>query len=89
MQALHKQEGLKVYKSVSSEAPSKWNTDVKQYEEVVKMYKMEAYRTEDKTLFNTEKSNNLEYFEKYKNRSNYKIKIFQKVKNKWKLIYSE
>ena len=53
------------------------------------MYIMEVYRTEDKKLFRTEKSNNLEYFDRYKNRSNYKIKIFQKVKNRWELIYSE
>ena len=53
------------------------------------MYKMEVYRVEEKTLFKTEKSNSLEYFDKYKNRSNYKKKIFQKVKNRWKLIYSE
>ena len=53
------------------------------------MYKMEVYRAEEKTLFTTEKSNNLEYFDRYKNRANYKIKIFQKVKNKWNLIYSE
>lgn len=53
------------------------------------MYKMEVYRTEDKKLFRTEKSNSLEYFDRYKNRSNYRIKIFQKVKNRWKLIYSE
>jgi hypothetical protein len=57
--------------------------------EVKRMYKMEVYRTEEKTLFKTEKSNSLEYFDKYKNRSNYKIKIFQKVKSKWELIYSE
>ena len=53
------------------------------------MYKMEVYRAEEKTLFRTEKANNLEYFDRYKNRTNYKIKIFQKVKNRWKLIYSE
>lgn len=53
------------------------------------MYKMEVYRAEEKTLFRTEKSNNLEYFDRYKNRTNYKIKIFQKIKNRWKLIYSE
>ena len=53
------------------------------------MYKMEVYRAEEKTLFKTEKSNNLEYFDRYKNRTNYKINIFQKVKNRWKLIYSE
>ena len=53
------------------------------------MYKMEVYRSEENTLFRTEKSNNLEYFDRYKNRTNYKIKIFQKIKNRWKLIYSE
>ena len=53
------------------------------------MYKMEVYKTEEKTLFRTEKSNNLGYFDRYKNRTNYKIKIFQNVKNRWKLIYSE
>ena len=57
--------------------------------EVKQMYKMEVYRTEEKTLFKTEKSNSLEYFDRYKKRTNYKIKIFQKVKNKWNLIYSE
>ena len=51
------------------------------------MYKMEVYK--EKTLFITEKSNNLEYFDRYKKRTNYKIKLFQKLKNKWKLIYSE
>lgn len=56
---------------------------------VIQMYKMEVYRMEDKKLFRTEKSNNLEYFDRYKNRSNYKIKIFQKIKNRWELIYSE
>ena len=50
---------------------------------------MEVYRAEEKTLFKTEKSNCLEYFNKYKNRSNYKIKIFQMVKSRWELIYSE
>ena len=50
---------------------------------------MEVYRAEEKTLFKTEKSNNLEYFNRYKNRTNYKIKILHKVKNRWKVIYSE
>lgn len=53
------------------------------------MYKMEVYVTETKELYRTEKSNNLEYFDKYKNRTNFQIKIFQKIKNKWQLIYSE
>ena len=52
-------------------------------------YKMESYKTEDNTLFIKDGSNNLEYFNKYKNKTNYKIKIFQKVNNRWKMIYSE
>ena len=52
-------------------------------------YKMECYRTEDNTLFIKDGSNNLEYFNKYKNKENYRIKIFQKVNNRWKIIYSE
>ena len=53
------------------------------------MYKMEVYTTEEKTLFIVEKSNNLEYFDRYKNRTVYKIKILRKVKNTWEVIYSE
>lgn len=53
------------------------------------MYNMEVYRTGEKNCFRAEKSNNLEYFDRYKNKTNYKIKIFQKVKNRWQLIYSE
>ena len=30
------------------------------------MYKMEVYSVEEKTLFKVEKSNNLEYFDRYK-----------------------
>lgn len=52
-------------------------------------YKMEVYKTKDNTLFIKDGSNNLEYFNKYKNKTNYKIKIFQKVNNRWKVIYSE
>lgn len=52
-------------------------------------YKMESYRAEDNTLFMKENSNNVEYFNKYKNKENYKIEIFQKVNNRWKKIYSE
>ena len=50
---------------------------------------MECYRTEGNTLFIKDGSNNLEYFNKYKNKENYRIKIFQKVNNRWKIIYSE
>ena len=53
-------------------------------------YKMEVYKTWDKKgLVTTQKSNNISCFDKYKNKSNYRIKIFQKVKNRWKLVYSE
>ena len=52
-------------------------------------YKMEVYKTENGEIFRTENSNNLEYFNRYKNRSNYKIKIFQNEKNEWNLIYTE
>jgi hypothetical protein len=52
-------------------------------------YKMNAYRTDDGKLFNTEKSNSLEYFDRYKSRCNYQIKIFQRINNRWKLIYTE
>lgn len=54
------------------------------------MYKMEVFKNWDnKDKVRTEKSNNLEYFDRYKNKTNYKIKIFHKVKNRWELIYSE
>ena len=52
-------------------------------------YKMNAYRTDDGKLFNTEQSNNLEYFDKYKSKCSYLIEIFQRVGNRWKLIYTE
>lgn len=51
-------------------------------------YKLEAFNL-DNVLFNTIYSNNLDYLELYKNRTNYRIKIFQKISNKWKIIYSE
>ena len=53
------------------------------------MYKMDVYKTENKELFRTEKSNNLEYFDRYKYRKNFKIEIFKREKNKWVKIYSE
>ena len=45
-------------------------------------YKMEVYRTGEKESFRNEKSNNIKYFDKYKNKVNYKIRIFEKVKNR-------
>lgn len=56
---------------------------------VKSMYKMEAFRVEDGTLFSTEKSNNPIYFDRYKNKTSYKIRIFQKINGRWKLIYDE
>lgn len=65
-----------------------WNNIKKDVKRMYK-YKMEVYRTGEKESFRNEKSNNLKYFDKYKDKVNYKIKIFEKVKNRWKLIYSE
>lgn len=84
-----KPEGVRFTVSVSLAKHLANETRKQKVKEVKQMYKMEVYRAEEKTLFRTEKSNNLEYFDRYKNRTNYKIKIFQKVKNRWKLIYSE
>lgn len=52
-------------------------------------YKMKVYKTGEKESFRNDWSNNLNYFDKYKGRVNYKIEIFEKVKSRWKLIYSE
>lgn len=53
------------------------------------MYKMDVYEAENNTLFRTEKANNIEFFNRYKGRNNYYIKVFQKIGNRWKLVYSE
>ena len=61
--------------------------------EDLKMFKMKAYKkdflTSEIEFLQEVKSNSLEYFESSKNRKNYVIEIFQKIKNKWVLIYSE
>ena len=57
------------------------------------MFKMKAYKkdflTSEIEFLQEVKSNSLEYFESRKNRKNHTIEIFQKIKNKWVLIYSE
>lgn len=49
------------------------------------MYKMEVYRAWDGGLHYVERSNNLDYFSKYKGKANYRIVI---TKGK-EVVYSE
>lgn len=49
------------------------------------MYKMEVYRAWDGGLHYVERSNNLDYFSKYKGKTNYRIVI---TKGK-EVVYSE
>lgn len=49
-------------------------------------YKMIVKRKWDNKYNNQQYSNNLEYFEKYKNKSNYNISIYEKINNKKRLI---
>ena len=51
------------------------------------MYKMVSYNSDGK-IYYISKSNNLSFFDRYKNKQNYKIQIYKKAK-KWELIYSE
>lgn len=53
------------------------------------MYKMIAYSREDGTKHTEERANNIEYFNRYKGKSNYFIEIYQKTGNRWTLIFSE
>lgn len=53
------------------------------------MYKMVAYSREDGYKFYSQIANNLEWFERYKNRKNYRIEIYKRVGKKFKLIYRE
>lgn len=57
------------------------------------MYKMNVYKkdfiTNEIEFLQTEKSNALIAFESSKNKKNYVIEIYQKIKNKWVLIYTE
>lgn len=46
-------------------------------------------KTKEGKYFHTIYSNNLEYFDAYKNKSNYLATISEKVSNKWKIIYEE
>lgn len=51
-------------------------------------YKLVAYKNEDNKVYYISKSNNLAFFDRYKNKTKYKIQIYKKVK-KWELIYDE
>ena len=51
------------------------------------MFKMVAYNSDGK-IYYISKSNNLSFFDRYKNKTNYKIQIYKKGR-KWQLIYDE
>lgn len=51
-------------------------------------YKLVAYKNEDNKVYYISKSNNLEFFDRYKNKTNYKIQIYKRGR-KWELIYDE
>ena len=51
------------------------------------MFKMVAYNCDGK-IYYISKSNNLSFFDRYKNKTNYKIKKKKKGR-KWQLIYDE
>ena len=51
-------------------------------------FKLEAFDL-DNVLINTIYSNNLDFLEQYKNKTNFRVKILQKISNKWEVIYSE
>lgn len=53
------------------------------------MYKMIAYNRETGDQFFPQFANNLQWFDKYKNKENYRIEIFKRVGKKYKLIYKE
>ena len=54
------------------------------------MYKMKVYDADGK-MFRIEKANNVEYFERYKHKMNYKIVIskINPISRKEEVIYSE
>lgn len=52
------------------------------------MYKMIAF-TADGERLTPQYANNPAYFDRFKNRVNYKIVIMKKVKNRYTVIYSE
>lgn len=51
-------------------------------------YKLVSYQNGSNKVYYTTMSNNLEFFDRYKNKTNYKIQIYKKGK-KWELIYDE
>lgn len=52
-------------------------------------YKMISYRRWNGEKNLDIKSNNLDYFKQFLNKSNYRSMIYEKFGNRWKLIYSE
>lgn len=52
-------------------------------------YKMVSRLKETKEKHNEIKSNNISFFDKYLNKENFESQIFEKIGNRWKLIYSE
>lgn len=51
-------------------------------------YKMVAYTVEGEK-FSEQWSRNVEWFDRFKKKKNYRIQIFEKVKNRWHMIYNE
>ena len=59
-------------------------------EDGTRMYKMTVYDADGK-MFRVEKANNVEYFERYKHKHNYKIVISKvnPISRKEEIVYSE
>ena len=53
------------------------------------MYKMVAYSREDGMKFYSQIANNIEWFNQYKHRKNYRIEIYRQTGKRYKLIYKE
>ena len=53
------------------------------------MYKMIAYNRETGDRFFPQFANNIQWFDKYKNKDNYRIEIYKLSGKKYKLIYKE
>lgn len=53
------------------------------------MYKMIAYNRWDGGRHYPQYSNNIEFFDRYKNKENYRIEIYKLVGKKYKMIYKE
>ena len=53
------------------------------------MYKMVAYLREDGSRLFPQYANNIQYFDRYKDKTNYRIEIYKLVGKRYKLIYKE